>query len=72
MESGSTDSAGSSLNWIVSLFTSKWFLIYCLCNYAWVLYAYFRTINKFTHKTKAEVARDEKYSAFKRNDIAKI
>ena len=57
---------------IWSYLTSKYFIVYCLMNYAWVLWAYNRTMTKFTHKSKQDVARDEKYSAFKRNDIEKI
>ena len=67
--------SGSPTSWSAYLwgfFTSKYFIIYCLLNYVWVIYAYQRTMNKFTQRTKADVERDEKYSAFKRNDIDKI
>ena len=68
----SSAEAGGALNWIWGLVTSKMFLFYCLCNYAWVIYAYAQTLKKFTNRSAADIARDEKYSAFKRNDIEKI
>lgn len=59
-------------SWIMGLLTSKVFIFYCLLNYGWVIYAYTKTIKSFGRKTPSDVERDEKYRAFKRNDIEKL
>ena len=57
------------LSWTIGLLTSKYFIAYSLLNYYWVYNTYNKTLKSFGRKNKEDIARDEKYAAFKRNDI---
>ena len=55
------------------MLTSKLFIVYCLVNYGWVYYAYTKTVKSFgSRKSPQDIKLDEKYKAFKRNDIEKL
>ena len=58
--------------YLLSWITNKWVIIFYILPAVYIIWESVRSLNKLKPTNKAELERDQKYIAFKRNDLDRV
>ena len=59
-------------NYILSWITNKWYIMFYILPVCYFIHSSIKSLNKLRPKNKEELERDQKYIAFRRNDLDRI